>query len=116
MNRREFGKSILAASLFSGLVVRPAQSKENHTMEQPTPFKIAFSDAQLADLKLRLQHTRWPDEPDDAAWTLGTNLGYMKSLTDYWLHQYDWRKAEAHLNAMPNYKVEIDQVDLHFVH
>ena len=116
MNRRDFGKTILAASLVSGLVIQPARAKESHAMEQPTPFKIAFSDAQLADLKSRLQHTRWPDEPADAAWMFGTNLGYMKSLTDYWLNQYDWRKAEARLNALPNYKVRIDQIDLHFVH
>lgn len=116
MNRREFGKTILAASLASSLGAPPAHTKESHAMEQPTPFKIAVSDAQLADLKSRLQHTRWPDEPADAAWMLGTDLGYMKSLTDYWLNQYDWRKAEARLNALPNYKVRIDQVDLHFVH
>lgn len=116
MNRREFGKNLLAASLLSGLVSQPAHSKESRAMQQPIPFKIAFSDEQLADLKSRLQRTRWPDEPADAAWMFGTNLDYMKSLTDYWLTQYDWRDAEARLNAMPNYKVRIGEVDLHFVH
>lgn len=116
MNRRAFAKTLFAASLVSGPVTQPAHAKESHAMQQPTPFKIAFSDAQLADLKSRLQHTRWPDEPADAAWMFGTSLGYMKSLTDYWLNQYDWREAEARLNAMPNYKVRIDRVDLHFVH
>jgi len=116
MNRREFGKTILAASLVSGLVSQPARSKESPPMQKPTPFTIAFPDEQLADLKSRLRHTRWPDEPADAAWMFGTNLGYMKSLTDYWLNQYDWRQAEARLNALPNYKVQIDGVDLHFVH
>jgi len=116
MNRREFSKTILAAAVLSGLVSHPARSTENHAMEQPTPFKIAISDAQLTDLKSRLQHVRWPDEPADAGWMFGTNLGYMKSLTDYWLNDYDWRKAEARLNALPNYKVRIGQVDLHFVH
>jgi pimeloyl-ACP methyl ester carboxylesterase len=116
MTRREFGKNILAAAVLSGLGSHPAHSTETHIMERPTPFKIAFSDAQLADLKSRLQHMRWPDEPADAGWMFGTNLGYMKSLTDYWLNDYDWRKAEAQLNALPNYKVTIGQVDLHFVH
>ncbi|SFJ29793.1 Pimeloyl-ACP methyl ester carboxylesterase [Caulobacter sp. UNC279MFTsu5.1] len=116
MNRRDFAKNILAASLLSGLVAQPAHAKESTAMTKPTPFKIAIPDAQLADLKSRLQHTRWPDEPAGADWMFGTNLGYMKSLTDYWLNQYDWRKAEARLNAMPNYKVRIDEVDLHFVH
>jgi pimeloyl-ACP methyl ester carboxylesterase len=116
MTRREFGKNLLAAAVLNSLVSHPAHSTENHNMERPTAFKIAFSDAQLADLKSRLQLTRWPDEPADAGWMFGTNLGYMKSLTDYWLNEYDWRKAEAQLNALPNYKVTIGQVDLHFVH
>ena len=90
MNRRDFTRTLFAASLVSGLGVQPAHAKESHAMQQPTPFKIAFPEAQLADLKSRLQHTRWPDEPADAAWMFGTSLGYMKSLTDYWLNQYDW--------------------------
>lgn len=116
MNRRDFAKSILAAGVLAGLVTQPARAKESTAMTQPTPFQIAFSDEQLADLKLRLKHTRWPDEPAEAAWMFGTNLGYMQRLTDYWLNQYDWRQAEARLNALPNFKVTIDQVDLHFVH
>jgi pimeloyl-ACP methyl ester carboxylesterase len=116
MNRRDFAKSILVAGLLGGLVPQSARAKESPAMTQPTPFKIAFSDEQLADLKLRLKHTRWPDEPADAAWMFGTNLGYMQRLTDYWLNRYDWRQAEARLNALPNYKVAIDGVDLHFVH
>jgi len=85
-------------------------------MTQVTPFTIAFSDDQLADLKFRLRHTRWPDEPAGAGWMTGTNLAYMKGLTDYWLHDYDWRKAEARLNAWPHYKADIDGIDLHFIH
>jgi len=85
-------------------------------MTSPTPFTIAISDDQLADLKLRLQHTRWPDEPAGAGWMTGTNLDYMKRLTGYWLNSYDWRKAEAQLNALPNYKADIDGMDLHFIH
>jgi pimeloyl-ACP methyl ester carboxylesterase len=85
-------------------------------MNTPTPFTISIPETQLAELKFRLQHTRWPDEPADAGWTLGTNLAYMKSLTEYWIDGYDWRKAEAGINALRNYKVSIDGVDLHFVH
>jgi len=85
-------------------------------MTKPTAFKIAVPEAQLADLKYRLQHTRWPDEPADAGWAMGTNLDYMKRLTDYWIDEYDWRRAEASLNALANFKVSIDGIDLHFVH
>ncbi|BCG76737.1 epoxide hydrolase family protein [Mesorhizobium sp. 113-3-3] len=116
MHRREFAKSLIAAALLGGLTDRSAVSQENTTMAKPTPFKIAISDDQLADLKARLRHTRWPDEPAGTGWMTGTNLDYMKKLTDYWLHDYDWRKAEAGLNALPNYKVDIEGIDLHFVH
>ena len=116
MHRREFAKSAIAAALLGGLTDRSAVSQENTTMAKPTPFKIAISDDQLADLKARLSHTRWPDEPAGAGWMTGTNLDYMKKLTAYWLHDYDWRKAEASLNALPNYKVDIEGIDLHFVH
>ncbi|MFD2056160.1 epoxide hydrolase family protein [Mesorhizobium calcicola] len=116
MNRREFAKSLIAAALLGGLTDRSAVSQENTTMAKPMPFKIAISDDQLADLKARLSHTRWPDETAGAGWMTGTNLDYMKKLTDYWLHDYDWRKAEASLNALPNYKVDIEGIDLHFVH
>jgi pimeloyl-ACP methyl ester carboxylesterase len=116
MNRREFSKSLVATALFASAASRHVNAQETIAMTTPTPFTIAISDEQLADLKLRLQHTRWPDEPADAGWMTGTNLDYMKRLTDYWLSVYDWRKAEARLNALPNYKADIDGVDLHFIH
>lgn len=85
-------------------------------MNQPTSFQIAVPDAQLADLQYRLSHTRWPDEPADAGWMMGTNLSYMKELTNYWLNTYDWRQAETRLNAQPNFMVQIEGEALHFVH
>ena len=85
-------------------------------MATPTPFTVAIPESQLADLKFRLEHTRWPDEPADAGWMLGTNLAYMKRLTDHWINGYYWRKAEAAINALNNFKVDVDGVELHFVH
>ena len=116
MNRRDFAKTLFAAGLLGSANSSRTVTQELIAMTTPTPFKIAFSDDQLADLKMRLQRTRWPDEPADAGWMTGTNLDYMKRLTDYWLNDYDWRKAEASLNALPNYKVAIEGIDLHFVH
>src|SRR6266567_2240110 len=80
------------------------------------PFKIAISQADLDDLLDRLAHTRWPDEGEGAGWDYGTNLQYMKELTDYWQHQYDWRKHEAELNTFAQFKAEIDSVKIHFIH
>ncbi len=115
LTRRQFSNALAASALLSGFT-RPAFSQETSVMTPPTAFEIAIPEAQLTDLKYRLEHTRWPDEPADAGWSMGTNLYYMKRLTDYWLNNYDWRRAEATLNAFANFKVGIDEIDLHFVH
>ena len=115
MNRRQFSKTLAATVLLSGFAGKSTLAEETTAMTA-VPFQIAIPEAQLADLKYRLQHTRWPDQPEDAGWSIGTNLEYLKRLTDYWVDGYDWRKAEAGLNALGNFKVEIDGVDIHFVH
>jgi pimeloyl-ACP methyl ester carboxylesterase len=115
LNRRQFSQAIAASAVLSAFT-KTALSQETSAMTTPTAFEIAISETQLADLKYRLQHTRWPDEPADAGWSMGTNLDYMKRLTDYWLNDYDWRKAEAALNAFANFKVGIDGTELHFIH
>jgi pimeloyl-ACP methyl ester carboxylesterase len=81
-----------------------------------TPFRINVSEAVLSDLRDRLARTRWPDQPQDAGWSMGTDLAYMKRLVQHWQHRYDWRKHEALLNALPQFTAEVDGVELHFVH
>jgi pimeloyl-ACP methyl ester carboxylesterase len=80
------------------------------------PFKINIPQANLDDLQARLKRTRWPDEVEGAGWNYGTNLGYMKELVDYWQRQYDWRKQEAALNKFTQFKAEIDEYEIHFIH
>ncbi|MFM0181994.1 epoxide hydrolase [Paraburkholderia aspalathi] len=79
------------------------------------PFHAHFSDAQLADLRKRIAATRWPDKEtvDDRA--QGAQLAKLKKLVNYWRTDYDWRKAEAKLNALPQYVTTIDGVDIHFI-
>jgi pimeloyl-ACP methyl ester carboxylesterase len=79
-------------------------------------FAIDISDSVLTDLHQRLGAVRWPDELEDAAWDYGSNLGYMKSLVEYWRRGYDWRKQEGALNRLPHYRVSIDGFHIHFVH
>ena len=80
------------------------------------PFSIRIPDAELADLGRRLDATRWPDEIDGADWELGANLTYMRALTEYWRNGYDWRREEAQLNQLPQFKMNIDGLGIHFVH
>jgi pimeloyl-ACP methyl ester carboxylesterase len=80
------------------------------------PFRINVSEAALTDLRDRLARTRWPDQPEGAGWSMGTDLAYMKSLVAHWQHRYDFRKHEASLNALPQFKAEVAGIELHFVH
>jgi pimeloyl-ACP methyl ester carboxylesterase len=79
-------------------------------------FKIEVSQAVLDDLQDRLRKTRWTDEPAGAGWHYGTDPAYLKELVAYWQKDYDWRKQEAALNALPHYKADIDGISIHFIH
>ena len=83
---------------------------------QVKPFEINIPQSALNDLQERLKRTRWTDEAEGAGWSMGTNLGYMKQLADYWQHQYDWRKHEAALNQFHQFKAKIGDVEIHFIH
>lgn len=87
-----------------------------HTSTAIRPFEINIPQSALDDLKARLGRTRWPDEAEGAGWSMGTNLGYMKGLTNYWLNEYDWRKHEADLNQFHHFKADVDGVEVHFIH
>ncbi len=74
------------------------------------PFSIQTPDAALADLKQRLQNTRWVDDFANDQWQCGTNGSYLRELVDYWLTQYDWRVHERAMNALPQFRAVIDGV------
>jgi pimeloyl-ACP methyl ester carboxylesterase len=82
----------------------------------PTPFTLSTSDQAIDDLRARLGLTRFPDQAPDAPWAYGTDLAYMKTLVPYWKDQFDWRAQEAALNAFPQFKVRMPDVDLHYLH
>jgi pimeloyl-ACP methyl ester carboxylesterase len=82
----------------------------------PTPFTLSIPDEAIADLRTRLSLTRFPDQAPDAPWAYGTDLAYMKTLVPYWKDQFDWRAQEAALNAFPQFKVQMPDVDLHYLH
>jgi pimeloyl-ACP methyl ester carboxylesterase len=80
------------------------------------PFSFRASDDDLADLKRRIEATRWPDKETVNDDTQGVQLATMQKLADYWANQYDWRKIEARLNSFPNFITSIDGLDIHFIH
>ena len=80
------------------------------------PFKINISEDALEDLRQRLENTRWPETETPDNWTQGVPLSYLKEVCTYWLNSYDWRATERRLNELPQYMLEIEGLDIHFVH
>jgi len=80
------------------------------------PFSINFPEEALVELRQRLATTRWPDKETVTDSSQGVQLATMKDLAGYWLTDYDWRKVEARLNALPQFVTTIDDVDIHFIH
>ena len=80
------------------------------------PYTINVPDDVLEDLRHRLNHVRWPDEIPGAEWDYGSNLDYIKELVAYWQDGFDWRKAEAGLNAFANFYTTIEGQGIHFIH
>src|SRR5262245_40132432 len=79
-------------------------------------FSVNFPEEALADLRRRLAATRLPERENVADTSQAVQLATMQSLVRYWSTDYDWRKTEAKLNALPQFITEIDGLDIHFIH
>jgi pimeloyl-ACP methyl ester carboxylesterase len=80
------------------------------------PFHFTAQDAELTDLRRRIGATKWPEREQVADASQGVQLATVQRLARYWATQYDWRKCEARLNALPQFVTEIDGLDIHFIH
>ena len=80
------------------------------------PFRIEISDEALEELRRRIAATQWPERETVADSSQGVPLAMMQQLARYWATEYDWRKVEARLNALPQFITEIDGLDIHFIH
>ena len=80
------------------------------------PFHIDVPESELAELRKRIVATRWPDRETVTDASQGVQLATMQKLADYWASDYDWRKCEAGLKALPHFITEIDGLDIHFIH
>jgi pimeloyl-ACP methyl ester carboxylesterase len=107
----------LAAALAFGLCTLSApgyaESAEDRSIR---PFKVQVPQAALEDLRDRIADTRWPDRETVDDQSQGIQLAKLKPLVEYWGTDYDWRRAEAKLNALPQFLTTIDGVDIHFIH
>jgi pimeloyl-ACP methyl ester carboxylesterase len=80
------------------------------------PFRVSVPEARLADLRARIKATRWPDRETVADDSQGVPLAEIQEVARHWASEYDWRRCEAKLNALPQFLTEIDGIDIHFIH
>lgn len=81
------------------------------------PFTVQVSDADIADVQQRLRDTRWPrEEPADAGWDYGANMGHVRDLCAWWADGFDWRAVERQINRFDNFHATVDGLDIHFIH
>jgi pimeloyl-ACP methyl ester carboxylesterase len=93
--------------------------KDNNQAADATntrPFHYKAPEADLTELRRRINNTRWPERETVADATQGVQLATTEALARYWATEYDWRKIEAKLNALPQFITEIDGLDIHFIH
>jgi pimeloyl-ACP methyl ester carboxylesterase len=93
--------------------VAPKKGGDNTAIR---PFRINVPEDDLKELRRRIEATRWPERETVADQSQGPQLATMQKLARYWATEYDWRKVEARLNAVPNFMTEIDGLDIHFIH
>jgi pimeloyl-ACP methyl ester carboxylesterase len=86
------------------------------TTTEVQPFHLEIPDEQIEDLRRRITTTRWPSKELVPDRSQGVQLATLQELARYWATDYDWRKAEAKLNALPQFTTEIDGVEIHFIH
>ena len=93
-----------------------ADTTEQAAGQAIRPFTYKATDAELKGLRTRIAATRWPDKETVSDRSQGVQLARVQELVDYWATDYDWRRLEAKLNALPQFITEIDGLDIHFIH
>ena len=115
---RTLAIAVITFALCHGLIsLCNAQSNTPQTgKDSIRPFKVKVPEKDLVELRRRIEATRWPDKETVADQSQGVQLARLQELVRYWGTGYDWRKAEARLNALPQFTTKIDGVDIHFIH
>ncbi len=110
-------RDILAGSAALALIsMVPTAARATSDDNAIRPFRIDVPQAAIIDLRRRLAATRWPERETVSDQSQGVPLATMQELVRYWATDYDWRKVEARLNALPMFITEIDGLDIHFIH
>jgi pimeloyl-ACP methyl ester carboxylesterase len=128
MNRRRFCEAaavtVAASSLGFSSFLFSQRSPAMNAVAQPKgsdatvirPFHVSVPEAELTEMRKRIKATRWPERETVKDQSQGPQLATLQKLARYWETEYDWRKVESRLNALPNFITEIDGLDIHFIH
>src|SRR5580704_1089143 len=111
----------MAETVRLGGATNPRRSHMSATTEQSgaraiRSFHVEFPEDALEDLRRRIAAARWPTKELVGDRSQGVQLATIRALAEYWVNDYDWRRCEARLNALPQFKTEIDGADVHFIH
>jgi len=126
-NRRHFcgtAAATIGAAVPLAFLGFPQKSEATALVAQETgadntairPYRVTVSETEIVELRGRINATRWPDKETVTDNSQGVPLAMLQGLATYWATDYDWRKCEAKLNALPNFITEIDGLDIHFIH
>ena len=111
------GREALAASAATAASSQVSRQARVETKSDAIrEFHVNVPESELAELRRRINATRWPDRETVSDATQGVQLATTQALARYWATEYDWRKCEARLNALPQFMTEIDGLDIHFIH
>jgi pimeloyl-ACP methyl ester carboxylesterase len=110
-------RSLLTLAATAGAVsLLPASLRAATEDDAIRTFTVNFPDSDIVDLRRRVKATKWPDRETVKDPSQGVQLATVQKLAHYWHTEYDWRKVEARLNALPQFITEIDGLDIHFIH
>src|SRR5580698_5187715 len=116
-NRRRFvGAAATGLAIAGAYSLLPQPLRAAADAEAIRPFKVSFPDKDLVDLRRRIAATRWPSRENVTDATQGVQSSTMRELARHWQSDFDWRKVEARLNALPQFITEINGLDIHFIH
>jgi pimeloyl-ACP methyl ester carboxylesterase len=110
------GSIAFTITMISLIPTRSHAASTTEDREAIRPFNISIPEEALTDLRQRIKATRWPDKETVSDQSQGVQLATMQKLARYWSTDYDWRKCEAKLKALPNFITTIDGVNIHFIH
>ena len=110
-------REVLATSAATAPLSRVSRQARGETKSDAIrEFQVNFSESELTELRRRILATRWPERETVADDSQGVQLATIQELARYWGNNYDWRKVEARLKALPQFVTEIDGLDIHFIH